>query len=171
MKNLIIINLLTVFAFVKYGNAQTEKGTVLLGGSGSYQSVENNVIFSINPNIGYFVSNKIAFGANANYLSNAKRKFLGFGPYLRGYFLTTENGSLFGQVGYNYVQFTRINSSSSETGYSLALGYAVFLNRSIALELTGNYIKYDIRDSSVSSFTSDKGMFSLGVGFQIHLKN
>jgi hypothetical protein len=169
MKQLILI--FSVIIFGQYGNAQTEKGTVLLGGTGSYQSVENNVIFSINPNIGYFVSNKIALGANANYLNNSGTKFLGFGPYLRGYFLTLANGGLFGQVGYNYVQFIERTDSNSKTGYSLALGYAVFLNKSIALELTGNYIKYDIRDNSVGFFRSDKGMFSLGIGFQIHLKN
>jgi len=169
MKSFTITFLITFFTFFNHGFSQTEKGTVLLGGSASYLSVDDESLININPNIGYFVANKFVMGLNANYINSDGSNILGLGPYVRGYFLTTEKGSIFAQGGYNYLRFSSGNTTESENGYSLGLGYAVFLNSSIALELSGNYVKYEFNNNSFYSL-SDSGIFSFSVGFQIHFK-
>lgn len=170
MKNFTITLLLSFFILVNYGFSQTEKGTVLLGGSASYLSVDDESLININPNIGYFVANKFVVGLNANYINSDGADILGLGPYVRGYFLTNEKGSIFAQGGYNYIRVGDNNSSQSENGYSLGIGYAVFLNSSIALEFSGNYAKYEFSKSSDLFSFSDSGILSFNVGFQIHFK-
>jgi hypothetical protein len=170
MKSFTITFLISFFTFLNHGFSQTEKGTLLLGGSASYLSVDDESLININPNLGYFVANKFVVGLNANYINSDGSNILGLGPYVRGYFLTTEKGSIFAQVGYNYLKFSGDFDSDSENGYSLGLGYAVFLNNSVALELSGNYVKYDFANSNTLFSAGDSGIFSFSVGFQIHFK-
>ena len=53
-----------------------------------------------------------------------------------------------------------LGSMDSQFTYGAGLGYASFLNKSVALELGANYQK-------MGDFP---GSFGLGVGFQIHFK-
>ncbi len=162
MKNLIIIYFLTVFAFFKYGNAQTEKGTFLLGGNVSYQLVDEQYFLNISPNIGYFVANKISIGLFSSLeKQNLLSDFL-IGPNIRVYFLPSEIGSFFagGTYLYNYIKAPAQRFEGSFNGFNTSLGYAMFLNNSIAIQLSANYEKLEDRS----------GNLYFGIGFQIHLK-
>jgi len=44
-------------------NAQTDKGTTLLGGNISFQTSDGTTVFSASPNVGFFISKNIALGA------------------------------------------------------------------------------------------------------------
>ena len=162
MKNFIIICLLTVFAFVKYGNAQTEKGTFLLGGNVSYQLVDKQYFLNISPNIGYFVAKNISIGLFSSLEKQNLLSDLLIGPNVRVYFLTSELGSFFagGTYLYNYIHAPALPFEGSFNGFNTSLGYAMFLNRSIAVELSANYEKLEERSSNLY----------FGIGFQVHFK-
>jgi hypothetical protein len=48
----------------------------------------------------------------------------------------------------------------TEVGFGIGAGYALFINRSVALEFGANYTKAGDSD----------GIFGIGIGFQIHYK-
>src|SRR5437870_13812125 len=95
--------LLTVMLFVYYfGTAQINKGQFLIGGNASYsthkvgpQSGDRQSMFSISPDAGYFVINKLALGVRAGlsaykvHTSSFYSKSTGFdlSPFVRYYFL------------------------------------------------------------------------------------
>lgn len=168
MKNLVLLFVFFVLSFIQIGKSQTEKGTFLLGGNASFQSIDEQSVLSISPNIGYFVANKFVVGLNAGITTLENISVFSLGPYVRGYFLTSEKGSLFASAGFNYANVKFNDISESETGYSIGAGYAVFLNPSVALEFGANYSKLGSSQSGIAS--SDVGVFSINAGFQIHFK-
>lgn len=136
---------------------QTEKGTWLLGGNISFQASEGSTLFTATPNIGIFVANNIAVGGQVTLLASDGYTAWAIGPFVRGYFAGSEKGKFFGQLGLNV---GGAEGSDTEIGFGIGAGYALFLNRSIAIELGANYNK-----------TGDNnGIFGLGAGFQIHFK-
>jgi opacity protein-like surface antigen len=150
-------------------HAQTTKGTWLLGGNASFQSIDEESVFTLNPNLGYFVADRFAVGLNAGFTKFNELTTLSLGPYLKGYFLTSERGSLFAAAGFDYTNISLPGSNSfSGTGYNIGAGYAVFLNSSIALELGAKYSRLGSSDDNVISGDSSTGIFSMNVGFQIH---
>jgi hypothetical protein len=138
-------------------NAQTEKGTYLLGGGAQFLTTDGSSIFSLSPNVGYFVANKWALGARASLATGDGFSSWNIGPFTRYYFGGKENASFFGQLGAN---IGGGKNSDTEFGLGVGAGYAVFLNESVALEFTAGYDKAG----------DNNGIFGLGVGFQIHLK-
>ncbi len=156
MKKLFLIAAF-LFAGFAGANAQTEKGTVLLGGGLSFQTSDGMSMFSATPNIGFFVANNIATGAQLNLFTGDGYTAWAIGPFLRGYFAGSDKGKLFAQGGVNV---GGADGSDTEVGFGLGAGYAVFLNKSVALEFGANYNKTGNSD----------GIFGLGVGFQIHFK-
>ena len=62
----IILSLAAVLAFTLTTDAQTRKGTVLLG-AGSQFSEQNINTLAITPKVGYFVQDGIAIGALVNF--------------------------------------------------------------------------------------------------------
>ena len=64
----IILSLAAVLAFALTSDAQTRKGTVLLG-AGSQLSSQGVTDFTITPKVGYFVQDGIAIGALINFQS------------------------------------------------------------------------------------------------------
>jgi hypothetical protein len=155
MKKFIVIVLF--LAALNRVNAQTEKGTYLLGGSAAFTNASGNSVFQLSPNVGYFVADNLAFGVNATLVSGSGNTATAIGPFGRYYFGGTENGKFFGQLGVN---FGTASGSSSKFGAGLAAGYALFLNRSVALQFSAEYDKAGSND----------GIFTLGAGFQIHLR-
>lgn len=135
----------------------TEKGTWLLGGSVGFESTDGISVFELNPNLGYFIKDKIAIGAEANFLSFDGATAWAFTPFVKPYFGQSEMGNFFlkGRVG-----VAGGGEADTELTYGGGGGYALFLNKSIALEFGADYSK--IGDLP--------GTFGLGIGFQIHFK-
>ena len=65
----IILSLAAVLAFTLTSDAQTRKGTVLLG-AGSQMSDSEWTTFAITPKVGYFVQDGVAIGALVNFQTN-----------------------------------------------------------------------------------------------------
>lgn len=101
----IILSLAAVLAFTLTSDAQTRKGTVLLG-AGSELSEQNINTLSITPKVGYFVQDGIAIGALVNFQNDNTDKNL--------YELNNKTSEI-GVFGRYYVSnnlFTEISLSS-----------------------------------------------------------
>jgi len=136
--------------------AQTERGTLMLGGSASFQAIDDASVFIFNPNVGVFAANNFAVGLQANIISSEGNSAWALGPFARYYFGKNEKGKIFGQ---GTLTLAGSDGSDVSLGGGLTGGYAFFLNRSIALEIAASYFRVD-----------DSGLFVLGAGFQIHFK-
>jgi opacity protein-like surface antigen len=156
MKKAIFIAAFILIGFINV-NAQTEKGTFLLGGDISFQTSGGASVFAATPNVGVFAWNNVALGAQLAILASDGYSAWAIGPFVRGYFAGSEKGKFFGQFGINV---GGSDDADTEVGFGLGAGYAVFLNKSVALEFGASYNKTGDID----------GIFGLGVGFQIHFK-
>lgn len=155
MKRIFIICLIAVGISFGKANAQTESGTYLLGGNASFQAISGSSTLTIAPNVGIFVVKDLALGINADLIvQNGTTWFIG--PFGRYYFAPQNSGKFFGQVGINAGH----SAGNTQLGTGVAAGYALFLNQAVALEFSANYNKVG----------SGNGIFSLNVGFQIHLR-
>ena len=188
LKHMKIIKLLVVatLLFTLSTNAQITKGNWMVGGSGNFSSYENkylnnNIEFSnkgiginLSPRIGYFFANKfvagaitsIGYGKQKGYESNFG---YAIGPFLRYYFL--ENDKLINflaEVNYNFGVIKSGENKSQSNGYGFKTGPVIFLNSSVALEVTIDYnsSKFVSNNSSSSSYNG----FQISLGFQIHLE-
>jgi opacity protein-like surface antigen len=158
---LIMKKILFITAFLIAGvisaNAQTEKGTLLLGGNISFQTADGASVFIATPSFGVFAWNNVAIGAQFTLVSSDGSSAWALGPFVKAYFAGSEKGKFFGQFGLNVGGGDNVDT---EVGFSLGAGYAIFLNKSIAIDLGVNYTRAGDTD----------GIFGIGAGFQIHFK-
>jgi hypothetical protein len=189
-----INNMRTLFFFLVLTtalslNAQITKGNWLVGGDGNYSSVkflsEINGIktkstansIRLNPNLGYFISDKFAGGLQLNFTflepgSSTKSTSYSFGPFIRYYFLEqSKRINLFAQANYN-LGFGK-NASNVETdtnGYGLKAGTVLFFNSSVGIELSLNYTNSNSKSNFNGGSENTSKTFLIGLGFQIHLE-
>lgn len=135
--------------------AQTDKGTVLLGGDVTFQTSDGTSLFTASPNVGLFLMDDVALTAAFSWFSAENTSSWALGPGIRLYLFGNERGKFISQVGFN---IGGAKGSDTDLGVDLAAGWAFFLNEHTALELIAKYRK-----------TGDvKGIFTIGAGFQIH---
>jgi len=155
MKKKIVLALSCLLVMNLASQAQTEKNTWLLGGSASFTSSEGNSSFTLMPNVGYFVAENIAVGGKFSLFTMEDYTSWGIGPFARYYFTKNTGGKPFLGAGVNFAGA----EGESNVGFTAEAGYAIFLNKSIALELGVNYNRVESMD-----------MINIGAGFQIHLR-
>ena len=173
---------LATLLFTITTKAQLTKGNWMVGGSGSYNKYDGKdkitgdsgngySIITLNPNVGYFIIDKLALGTKLNFYSqinednaNSSSK-IGIGPFVRYYFLEKENRvNIFAQTSLDYNEFRRTYSNkTSDLTYSLKAGPVVYFNSSVALEMGLEYSRTNSFDSIITSLQAS-------IGFQIHLK-
>jgi hypothetical protein len=172
-KILFLATLLITFA----SNAQIDKGNWMMGGSGSfgnYKITNGDDSFSttqigINPNIGYFIIDKLAFGAlaqvNFSFYSGGKPTYSSnaISPFVRYYFLENEKKiNIFSEASY---EILRINHNEmKQDRFKLKAGAVFFLNSSVGIEVALNYSK-----QKTNQDYENRAIY-LDVGFQIHLE-
>ena len=156
MKKVFLVASILVAGFIS-ANAQTEKKTVMLGGNITFQTSDGESVFAAAPNVGFFVANNIAVGGRFSIVTSEGYTAWGVGPFVRGYFAGSDKGKFFAEASGNVGGVT---DSDTEVGFGAGAGYALFLNKSIALEFGANYNK--LGDA--------EGIFGVGIGFQIHFK-
>lgn len=150
-----------------------KKGNWMIGGSlgnigYSFEGEAFNI--QIQPRAGYFVSDGLAIGAQANLGFTAVKDIdnewgYGIAPFVRYYFPggATQSSRFFtqGDIG--------IAGSSAGNDVSLALGanvgYAHFITQSVALEAT---LGYNYTKANVNLGGKATGL-GVGLGFQIYL--
>lgn len=155
MKHLLLTSILLTGLFSL--QAQTDKGTLLLGGGLSFETSDGTSFFRASPNVGIFILNDVAASATFSLFTGEGATSWAIGPSIRLYLFGNERGKFITQIGVNV---GGAKDADTDFGFEVGAGYAAFLNESIALDLLARYTK-----------TGDvKGIFSLGVGFQIHYK-
>ncbi len=156
MKQLVLI-LVALGMMTVLSQAQTAKGTVLLGGNASFQTSDGSSVFSASPNVGIFVLDDVVVGAGFSWFTTKGASSWALGPFIRLYLFGDESGKFVVQSGVN---LGGAKNTKTDFGFDVAAGYAIFLNESIALELLAGYKK-----------TGDsKGIFTMGAGFQLHYR-
>jgi hypothetical protein len=171
--------------FLPAAFAQTEKGSLLLGGNAgmNFSSQPNNKHFSasVSPRVGVFVANRLALGATVpvNYSSSEINSFryfnIGIGPFVRYYmgagkavpFLEARGGLNFSRYRYEEPGGIERKETQNYRYGGLGLGLAYFITPSIGLE---SILSYDAnRSSSSNSMGSNtSGQLNLNIGFQIY---
>lgn len=155
----VLIAFVVLISTALTSQAQTEKGTLLLGGNIGFQSSNGSSVFMANPNVGLFVADRIAVGAEANLTAGEGVTIWAVGPYVKPYFAQTQNGAFFAKGSLLAGGASYDGESNSNVGFGLGAGYSIFMNKSVALELGGQFSKVGKHDD---------GTFGLNVGFQIH---
>ena len=160
----IILSLAAVLAFTLTSDAQTRKGTVLLG-AGSEMSNNEWTTLAITPKVGYFVQDGVAIGALINFQSDNVDK--------NAYELNS-NVAEIGVFGRYYVSnnlFTEVSlssmSTSNESWETIEKYSQVFDNGVPQFDANGDEIMaWQEVDEVVEN--SDKSLnFNLGLGYTI----
>lgn len=171
----ILLGVLVLFAVAL--NAQTMKGTWMLGGNANFSSARPNVsgaksttTIGLNPNVGYFLINNLAVGASLGLTSYSSAGLsatqFAIGPFVRYYVVDLgPKAKLFGQgqFGYGSLKFED-EDAETNVGWGLGAGVAYFLNPSIALE---GLLGYNSNKSNETNAVANNA-FTFNVGFQIH---
>lgn len=175
--------LFCIILFLSEAHAQTEKGTLLLGGSAgmSFDSREGPNYFNVfvSPRIGIFVANRLALGAGVPFSFTSTGDFesssIGIGPFMRYYF---GNGKVSpflearGSLNRFSSQYREINggmatNTSTTRSGGLGVGLAYFITPAISLE---SMLSYDAtRVGNRMGSNSTRGTLNLNIGFQIYL--
>ena len=150
----IILSLVAVVAFTLTSDAQTRKGTVLLG-AGSSLTESGWMDLQITPKVGYFVQDGVAVGAMINFSNDNVDK--------TAYELSSSESSI-GVFARYYVS----NNLFSEVGLSSVSKSSESL-KSVAQEATdadGNAVSLPNVDKVIEESTSSMDI-NLGVGYTI----
>jgi hypothetical protein len=185
MKKLVYIGLMLLFTG-QAAQAQTEKGSLLLGGTGYFNSSKQqgfdriSVLF-LNPRVGYFISNNISIGTTTpvelvRFNKNINYKSLGAMPFVRSY-IGASSTRMFveGKAGIHRAAvkglsdgFDRpVDWNLTYRSYGLGAGVVHFINKHAGLELMLNYERTSdqLIFPAVHGFTG----FSLQAGFLFYL--
>ena len=157
------------------GEKPIQKGNWLVGGSiGSlgYSFEGENFNININPQAGYFISDGVALGLTTGLgLQTVKGgdniwsyKLM---PFIRYYFPegASSTGRFFGQGELGITGAESGGTSDTSFGFGINAGYAHFISRTVALEVTGGY---NYSKSNHASAEAQNGL-GVAVGFQIYL--
>ncbi len=168
--------LCTVLSFTAL--AQTEKGTKLVGGTGTIR-FNNPFSISLAPDLGIFLADNAALGATVqvSYSSQDNPRYsttgLGLAPFFRYYFSGNETNKIFGQfnAGIFHTQNTYPSGFNTETSRSynytnvgLGLGLVHFFTKQVGLE---GILAYN--SNSYINSNNSSGSLTLNLGFQIYL--
>jgi len=178
--------------------AQFNQGRMLVGGTGEFSTstakwkdsnttntTSTTTTFSLSPDFGYFVIDRLAVGASVDFshskfndksnsnLYDYSSVAMGISPFVRYYLpmgVFFEGKFGVGTQKINYDDDSRETGKFSTSGLSLSAGYAIFLTDNVALEPSLGYQTRKFKDNDSEIKNIDSGLF-LRIGFQIYLGN
>lgn len=155
MKKSVVFSVSLFFsAFWSSAFAQTEAGSMLVGGNASVgvqaYDGENQLNISLNPNLGYFIANNAAIGSsfelNFSKIDDNRFTTLGLVPFGRLYFGSDDKMRFLVQAraGFFTTQSKSdfFESDSSGLIFGAAPGVAIFFNDHVALEVLAGFTRY-----------------------------
>ena len=183
MKTIKLFFIATIL-FTISANSQISKGNWMVGGNGNFtnykstfqsnntETTQTGSALTISPNLGYFIVDNFALGTIVSFSfsnpsgDNNNSQGYGMSPFIRYYFRKSDKMiNPFLQTSYSFSKGKSDSGGSNKsTGYTIKGGSAIFLNSSVALELSLNY------DSSKFNSDVKSNNFTVGIGFQIHLE-
>jgi len=159
--------------------AQFNQGRVLLGGNVNFFSMKDETVqtgfpttsskstqFQLNPNVGYFVIDNLAVGADialSTISGGGSSTTILAGPFVRYYIK-----GLFIEGEYNFGSGKNGDTKSSTNAWLGGIGYAALLNDHVAIEPTIAYTSNNIHYTNPNHNATITG-FVVGVGLQIYL--
>jgi len=155
-------------------NSQITKGNWMLGGDANFYysntsiSTSSNYSIFINPNIGYFIKDRLAIGSQLGISFNDSSTSLSLNPFIRYYLLKQDKKiNYFTEAGFGYgaIFSKNTNSTYKTIGYNIKAGSVFFLNDVIGLEFSLKYLY-----GKQLSFNTTSQNLIIGFGFQIHLE-
>ena len=184
--------LITTFFLIKHSYCQIEKGTWLVGGTGSFSSSKNSysnpnyfqtsdvINLKISPNIGYFIIDKLAAGLRPSFTwdkaevttaggltTNIKR--FEIGPFIRYYFLNKAKPfNILTDFSYLFGSLSNKPEKGIINTFSISAGPVIYFNSSIGLEFLVGYYKKSEENKGI--YRSEQKGLQIAVGFQIHLE-
>jgi len=193
MKQFMTILIILLSSIITCG--QLTKGNWLVGGTGNfltskntytsitYSSTSDRIDIKISPSIGYFFVDKIASGLRISYskfkdevngpgggYSNINR--FEFGPFVRYYFLKSENQyNILTDLSYQYGLYRFKPTKGNINTLSLSAGPVIYFNTVVGLEfLLGYYNRKEVIKQN-GDITNKQSGFQIGIGLQIHLEH
>ena len=163
--------------------AQTEKGSWMVGANFAninfgFQDQDNLTSIGINPNLAYFMSDKLAVGGELNFRLIKEKSdknatiFYGLQPLVRYYFSKEEKSGIFGQASVGFAGLSHGNASETGLGFSVGAGWNYFINKSVALEVGVKYINIDKKVALATLLNGGTGLqntINLNFGVQFFL--
>lgn len=195
MKKLLVLGALALFGAM---NAQTEKGSWVIGGSttlgfntasqthkyeGESQDGPKTSTFAITPSVGYFVANKIAVGLDLGFAS-ITQKFDG-DKYTTSTFTVMPTGTYYFKSDSKVLPYLGVGvgfSSSKEDygdgddasisglAYKGKGGIVFLLNQSVGIDLGLSYLGVNGKHSEDSKYKINTSTFGATVGVSVFLK-
>jgi len=148
-----------------------ERGNMMVGGSAFAHMSEGEGSFSLNPRLGYFLLDRFVLGSGFNWYRSSRssrdsHSQFELNLFTRAYpvknlFLQLESDILLSHSGSSFNQYI----------ISGAIGYSIFISRSIALEPTINYFTrtISIDNSSQENFKNSLSSFGIEMTVQAYL--
>ncbi|MBD3750436.1 MAG: hypothetical protein IE931_13175 [Sphingobacteriales bacterium] len=194
-----ILLLFFILFFYLPGFAQLDKNTWIVGGGGTFSSVNDefssNTVsteykrtnLQLSPQIGYFIKDKLAVGLkpsiwwekdkglSSNSLTISESIRLDYGPFFRYYFLPKEKPfNILTEVSYQYgnVKDNYSKNRGTRNNFEVLVGQAVYFNSTVGMEFLIGYQNQQEKltsSNNASNYSSIKKGLLVSVGFQIHL--
>jgi len=201
MKKISLLTIAILFATAMSSFAQTSKGTLFLGGGLGFTSTsekektsnsttdgDKNFSYSINPGVGYFISDKLALGLDFGFRGNnttttqgiidpeeieLKSTLLNVTPYARYYWMVGDNFGFTGTLGIGIGSGSTKTSTNSNTTTTskistlevgLRPGIVFFPTSKVGLEANFGFVGFSSftdknpNDSSNKTITSSFGL-------------
>jgi outer membrane protein len=195
MMKKLLLAAFAVFAFTSV-DAQTEKGNWVFGGNTSLSfastkakvEVDGNevdgdltsTVFSVTPSVGYFVIDNLAVGLDLSFTSNKNDN--GDTDVTTSSFSVLPMGTYFFDAGESFKPYVGagvglISTSSGDEDINKSSGLAIrgkggvayFLNESIALDFSVQYLNSSQKNKENSDVVTKNSSFGVGFGFSIFL--
>ncbi len=165
MKKVVLILAVLLAAFT---TTNAQKGTKIVSGTVSYtKATDVKASYSINPLVGYFVTNKVAVGVLGEFGKTAAEETTNVGVFGRCNFMTLgKSGQVFSQVDLTSNSTKVAGVSTKTTSLNLGLGANYFLTKKLGLTMNvANLISYESTSgNSVTTigFTGVTNPFAVG---------
>jgi outer membrane protein len=149
-----ILGALTLMLISFTSNAQFKKTEKFVEGTVSYSKTTGTERqYSINPTVGYFLTNRFALGVNAGIGENATQRTTSIGVFSRCYFKNTGKLNVFSQLSVSSNKLEVGKSNATTTNTNVGIGANYFVSKKIALTTTlANLVDYNDVGTK-SSFT------------------
>jgi len=133
-KHYLLVILLITIAFKGY--SQVEKKTLLLGGYANiqYLSASENLYLNLNPNTGFFLSDKFCLGISLPVQYVSEQIYWGISPFARYYLKSKEPRSLYFSSAIGITGLFDFDNTFNSKALTLGVGHVWFLNKSVGFE-------------------------------------
>jgi len=165
MKNYTLLLSFLICCFAATLSAQTQQGSVMIGGNAGFQSNDGGSLIFVQPAIGFFVIDQLAVGGQVGFSSFSPElgdgtTNIGIGPFVRYYFMGEGKARVFAQGNFAWNSSkTGDAEAATSTTFGGGAGVDIFLNDHVAIEGFAGY-------SSESRGGASLGTFGISFGVQ-----